>query len=119
MTRTQLANMMTEDRGPDSLDSHVRRLLADLGLWGYHVRNSRGSERGWPDWVIIGNRVLFRELKTERGALSVEQREVGAKLQRAGQSWGVWRPRDLLSGKIVRELTGISMVQGRLWGDAS
>lgn len=110
------AAAMPEDRGPGSLESHLRKLLADLGLWGYHPHSSQCSAKGWPDWTIIGPRkVIFRELKSEMGTLSPEQKRVGEMLQRAGQSWRVWRPSDLLSGQIARELTEIAAVQEHLF----
>jgi hypothetical protein len=115
MTRNPVAAAMLEDKGPDSLDAHVRRLMTDLGLFGFHVRNSRGSEPGWPDWVIIGNRIIYRELKTEHGVLSPAQRAVGARITRAGGSWAVWRPRDLLNGTIARQLAELTAVQGQLF----
>ena len=118
MTRNVIAAVMLEDRGPDSLDAHVRRLMDDLGLFGYHTRNSKGSERGWPDWVIIGNGILYRELKTERGTLTADQRAVGPRITRAGGNWAVWRPRDLLSGMIPAELTDLAAVQLALWRPA-
>jgi hypothetical protein len=110
-----VAAAMLEDRGPDSLDAHVRKLMADLGLWGYHPRTSRGSEPGWPDWVIIGNGILYRELKTEAGSLTAEQRAVGARITRAGGNWAVWRPRDLLDGTITEQLADLAAVQLALW----
>ena len=101
---------MPEDRGRGSLEAHLRKLLDDLGLFGYHTRNSIGSAKGWPDWVILGPRgALFRELKTERNGLTPEQRLVGAKLTRAGLDWAVWRPSDLLNGTITRQLHRISV----------
>jgi hypothetical protein len=103
-----IAAAMSEDRGPDSLDAHVRRLMADLGLWGYHPLNSIGSRQGWPDWTIIGTRIIHRELKSERGTLRPEQRAVGDRILAAGGDWAVWRPTDLLSLRIARELTAIS-----------
>jgi hypothetical protein len=110
------AAAMPEDRGPDSLDAHVRRLIADLGLWGYHARTSKGSEPGFPDWLIIGpHKVLYRELKSETGQLTSEQRRVGQMLRQAGQSWAVWRPSDLLSGLIARELADVAAVQLELF----
>lgn len=116
MNRHIIAARMLEDRGPDSLEAHLRKLLADLGLWGYHVRNSIGSERGWPDWVIIGpGGIRYRELKSEAGTLSVDQRKVGAMLTRAGANWAVWRPRDLLNGTIERQLREIAAVQAELF----
>lgn len=114
-----LAAAMAEDRGPDSLDAHVRRLIADLGLFGYHPRNSKGSEPGWPDWVIVGRcGILFRELKSESGTVTPEQRHVGELITKAGGNWRVWRPRDLLGGDIGRELASVAAVQLELFGAA-
>lgn len=107
-----IALQMTEDRGAGSLETHVRELMTDLGLWGYHTRNSIGSAKGWPDWVILGPRgSLFRELKSERGRLSPDQRMVGARLICAGLDWSTWRPRDLLDGTIGRQLAGIAVTK--------
>lgn len=105
-----LAAAMPEDRGPDSLERHVQELMDELGLWGHHQRNSIGSKRGWPDWVILGPRGgIFRELKAERGTLTVDQRKVGSKLICAGFDWAVWRPSDLLDGTIKRQLFRVSI----------
>ncbi len=113
--RLAIAAAMSEDRGPDSLEAHLRRLLADLGLFGYHPYNSRRSEPGWPDWVIIGNRILYRELKSEHGVVSAAQRDVGARITRAGGDWAVWRPRDLLGGTIAKQLAEISAIQAAMF----
>jgi hypothetical protein len=119
MTRDPRAAAMTEDRGPDSLDAHVRKLIADLGLFGYHPKNSKGSQAGWPDWVIIGRAgILYRELRTEHGTVSADQRHVGELITRAGGNWGVWRPRQLLDGTIARELAGLAAIQLELFGAA-
>lgn len=105
----KLAAAMPEDRGSDSLEANLKKLLDDLGLFGYHPRVSIGSVRGWPDWTILGRGgALFRELKTERGTLTVEQRRVGSKLTRAGLDWAVWRPADLLNGVIAAQLRRIA-----------
>jgi hypothetical protein len=116
MTRNPIAAAMPEDRGPDSLDAYVRKAIADLGLFGYHPRNSKGSAAGWPDWVIVGRGgILYRELKTEHGSLSPEQRHVGELITRAGGNWAVWRPRDRLDGSIGRELASLAAIQLELW----
>lgn len=107
-----LAAAMAEDRGPDSLEANLRRLMKDLGLWGYHPRRSEKSEKGWPDWVIVGSRIIHRELKTERGKVTDEQEAVGHRIAAAGGDWAVWRPRDLLSGRVAAELTAISRLGG-------
>jgi hypothetical protein len=108
---------MSEDRGPDSLDAHVRKLMKDLGLTGFHVEKSLDVEKnqknvsvkGWPDWTIRGPRgVVVRELKSQRGRVTPEQREWLDALAAAGMNVGVWRPASLLSGAIAAELAGIS-----------
>ena len=115
-----MAAAMSEDRGPDSLDAHVRKLMRDLGLTGFHVEKSLDVEKnrknvsvkGWPDWSIRGPRgVLFRELKSQRGRVEPEQREWLDALAAAGADVDVWRPEDLLSGRIAHELTAISALR--------
>ena len=89
-------------------ERELQQLVTDLcrllGLPHFHVRHSRGMTAGWPDSVIIGTRVIYRELKAEHGQLSPDQRAIGDKLRAAGADWKVWRPRDWLSGDIEREL---------------
>ncbi len=112
-----IAAAMSEDKGPDSLDAHVRKLMKDLGLTGFHVEKSLDVEKnrknvsvkGWPDWTIRGPRgVLFRELKSQRGRVEPKQREWLDALTAAGMNAAVWRPASLLSGAIAAELAGIS-----------
>jgi hypothetical protein len=98
-----LADRMSEA----DLDKAVRDLLKVHGLFGYHVPDSRGAAAGWPDWVIVGTRVLFRELKSTDGQLSPAQVRVRTLLQAAGSDWGLWRPADLVSGRIAQELAAV------------
>jgi hypothetical protein len=89
-------------------ERELQQLVGDLcrllGLAHFHVRHSRGMTPGWPDSVIIGTRIMFRELKAEHGQLTPEQRAIGDMLKAAGADWRVWRPRDWLSGDIETEL---------------
>jgi len=85
----------------------IRRACRTLGLLCYHTYNSRRSEPGFPDLVIVGSRMIIRELKTERGRVRPEQRVWLDALVRAGQDADVWRPDDLYSGRIIRELVGL------------
>ena len=78
------------------------------GITWYHAYTSRRSVPGWPDLAILGTRrLIFRELKTETGKVSMEQERWGLMLRHAGQDWDVWRPNDLQSGRIQRELEAI------------
>jgi hypothetical protein len=107
------AAAMTEDRGPDSLDAHVRKLCDDLGLLRYHTHDSRRSPRGYPDLTLCGlGGVAFRELKAQQGKVSREQQVWLDALAAAGADVDVWRPADLLSGRVARELAAIAGLRG-------
>jgi hypothetical protein len=104
---------MSEDKGRDSLDAHVRRLMKDLGLMKYHTLRSIGSEQGYPDWTIVGpGGVLFRELKRQGKDPTPAQQAWLDALSAAGQDADVWRPECLLSGRIARELAAIAGLRG-------
>lgn len=90
-----------------ALQKAVTDLCKLLGIWWYHVGDSRRDRAGWPDLALIGRRLIYRELKTDSGTLRIEQAEVGARMRRAGVDWAVWRPADLRSGKILAELEAI------------
>lgn len=90
------------------LQEKVLALCAELGLRTHHEPDSRRSGRGWPDLVIIGTRVLYRELKSNIGTLSHDQKALGWKLKAAGQDWAVWWPKDLGNGNIERQLKEIA-----------
>lgn len=79
----------------------VRELAARAGWLAYHTHDSRRSEAGFPDLVLVRRgRMLLVELKAEGGRLTDEQQTWLAQLARvAGESAGavdvhVWRPSD-------------------------
>jgi hypothetical protein len=79
-----------------------------LAVAWYHPFSSRHSVPGWPDLALCGSHgFMLRELKTATGRLTLEQDEWGLMLRQAGQNWDVWRPDDLHSGRIQRELEAI------------
>jgi VRR-NUC domain len=92
------------------LDEHIRRIVADLpSVKRYHTFDSRKSPSGFPDLVLVGPRgVLFRELKRQAKKPTPAQAEWLAALCRAGADAAVWRPSDLLSERIGRELAAIA-----------
>ncbi|MBG6085839.1 VRR-NUC domain-containing protein [Zhihengliuella flava] len=75
----------------------------------YHTHDSRRSQPGFPDLVLASTRrgrLLFRELKTDKGRMTADQRQVLDVLAAVGADAGVWRPADLVSGRIQAELSG-------------
>lgn len=79
-------------------------LCIRLGVRWYHAYDSRRSIPGWPDLVLVGRQIIFRELKSATGTLRPEQREWRDMLSAAGADWAIWRPEDLKSGRIEAEL---------------
>lgn len=101
--RASTAKAMSED----ALLAQVRRLATDLGWMTYHTHDSRRSESGFPDLVLVHprqGRILFRELKRMTGRVSADQKTFLDALQAVGQDAGVWRPDDLLEERILAEL---------------
>jgi len=85
---------------------HLRPAKTAHG-WRTPVSGTLGM--GWPDWTFVRakrRRVLFRELKSTTGTVSPDQARVLAFLRSAGQDADVWRPADMDSGRILRELGG-------------
>lgn len=71
-------------------------LAAQLG-WrlNYHVLRSRGSQAGFPDRVLVRERIIFAELKREGGKPSERQVEWLDGLAKAGAEVYLWTPGDL------------------------
>lgn len=91
------------------LQAAVCRLAEGMHIYWHHVAISLRSRRGWPDLALLGNGgSIFAELKRETGRLTPDQRMVGIRLTAAGLTWVTWRPSDLLSGTIARQLAAIA-----------
>lgn len=77
-----------------------------LGWRIYHTRDSRGSYSGFPDLTMVrGPRLVFAELKSDRGIVSSEQAEWLAALRRVEVvEVAVWRPEDWRAGVIEGRL---------------
>lgn len=94
---------MTERQFLDAVRDACRwaRLLC------YHTHDSRRSEPGFPDLVVVGpSGLLFRELKSERGRLTADQRQWLERLTEAGADASVWRP-SAWPDQVLLELHGI------------
>ena len=95
---------MTEQQLQDAVTGMCRL----YGIAWYHPYFSRRSVPGWPDLAICGTHgFITRELKSVSGKPTADQERWGQLLRRAGISWDIWRPDDLRSGRIQRELLDI------------
>lgn len=67
--------------------------LAQLNGWlVFHPFDSRRSTPGYPDLTLVRDRVVFAELKTEKGRLTPDQELWLERLEGAGAETHVWRP---------------------------
>lgn len=83
--------------GPPLTEEAFQQRILDYcrlrGLLAYHTHDSRRSVAGFPDLVIVGgDRILYRELKTNGGKLSADQEKWLVRLKAAGGDASVWRP---------------------------
>jgi hypothetical protein len=84
-----------------------------LGLKWHHETDSRRTRAGWLDLVIAGNRVIFAELKSDKGKITTEQQQWIDRLAMAGAEVYVWRPADWPDvQRILNGLGGRRVVSG-------
>jgi hypothetical protein len=89
------------------LQNNVIELATWLGWLCYHTHDSRRSQPGFPDLVMVkGQRTLFVELKSATGKVTPDQMRWIHALSNAGQSVRLWRPVDWQTGVIRMELGG-------------
>lgn len=60
----------------------------------YHTHDSRKSTPGFPDLVLVRDRVIFAELKTATGRVEPAQQEWLDAITHAGVTSALWRPAD-------------------------
>lgn len=75
--------------------SQVYDLCRALSWRRYHTYRSTRSAAGFPDETLVRDRIVFLELKTEKGKLSDAQREWLTAIVKAGGEAYVARPHDL------------------------
>jgi hypothetical protein len=88
------------------LQECVRRTAEVFGWLHYHTHNSRRSEFGFPDSVMVrGNRLIVAELKSERGKVTDAQAQwLAGFLFVPGVEIHVWRPSQWFDGTIEEVL---------------
>lgn len=76
--------------------AQVLRLAGLHGWMAHHTHDSRRSQPGFPDLVLVrAGRLIFAELKTDTGRLRPEQAVWLDELQRTPAEVYVWRPADV------------------------
>lgn len=106
MTTSEYRDYVAAGMAEADLQSRVERLARELGWLIYHTHDSRRSQAGFPDLVLVRRgRLVWRELKTMKGKVTPEQQEWLDALTVANADVGVWRPIDLLDETILDELT--------------
>jgi hypothetical protein len=83
------------------------RSVAVMGKSGQvHYRTPvQADGAGFPDLVLARERIMYVELKAERGKLSHNQMAWLGALEDAGGEMHVWKPRDWLDGTIQNVLS--------------
>lgn len=114
----ELAIRMEEDRGRASLLALVKGECRRLDLLAQHFKNPMQSTTGFPDLHILGTgqgRLMYRELKKERGRCSDDQVAYLTRLNTCGLDADVWRPSDWYTQRIQRELAALAEVEFVSW----
>ena len=92
-------------------EAALQQMVIDLAHWAgwmhYHVTDSRRTRPGFPDLVLVHTvtgRVIFAELKSDKGRVRPEQ---DVWLQHLGKQHDafLWRPVHWHDGTIRRVLT--------------
>lgn len=119
-----MAIRLTEQQRADrklsgiDLQRQIRDLSAMYGWLHMHVRPAQTTQgwrtpvtgqlgKGWPDLTLVNpmrRRTLAVEVKREFEPLSADQEYVHTMLRAAGWTVFVWRPSDMSSGAIQKEL---------------
>ena len=72
---------------------HIRPGLNQRGTWRTPISGAMGA--GWPDLVLVkADRMIFAELKSERGKLTASQVKVLNALEATGHQVFCWHPSD-------------------------
>jgi hypothetical protein len=97
------------------LQAEITALCDRLGIVWIHIGDARSTaaggphREGFPDLLLVGSAaVAFRELKPAGKDLRGPQKRWRWLLTRAGADARVWKPADLRSGRIERELRALN-----------
>lgn len=72
--------------------------------WGGYITPVAADGKGWPDLVLVRERVVFVEVKGHGDRLKPEQKQWQEWLRAAGAETYVWTAKELDSGEIAATL---------------
>lgn len=134
MTRQSIAKALADltEKEWDAQIFNTQKGLAPMLGWrlNYHTLRSKGSRSGFPDRVLVRDRIIYAEMKTETGKPSDKQVEFLDALARAGGEVYLWRPSDfeeigrILSKRWIKDAMsqgiflpgdGVRWIPGSMW----
>lgn len=92
----------------EAFQNKILALCRWLKLRTYHTYDSRRSTPGFPDLVIVGKGgVIFAELKSANGKVSLNQQAWWEDLTKAGAEAYIWWPEDWeIIQKVLKRVAG-------------
>ncbi|ACZ29601.1 VRR-NUC domain protein [Xylanimonas cellulosilytica DSM 15894] len=115
MNRDQYVAAVAKDMTERALQSQVEALMRETGWMFFHPADNRPNARGRVQSITAGypdlhgvrrDREIYIELKRQNGRVSDAQKTWLHALEALGHEVHVFRPDDLLSGRILAALTG-------------
>ena len=113
MNPTDLHHLTALAMSEEELQTAVTHMATLCGWRSYHTYNSRRSNPGFPDLVLTRRgRLLFVELKSQRGKVRPEQQDWLNDLDEVERKTGglvmarLWRPSSWGCGEVEEVLRG-------------
>jgi hypothetical protein len=101
--RLWMCNQWTEEQ----LQNKILQLAKELGWLSYHAHDSRRSNPGWPDLVLVHpvqRRLIIWELKSAKGRPTPAQLAWITALRNVGLNVAIKKPEDWANESIQHEL---------------
>jgi hypothetical protein len=99
-----LKEMIGASMSEAELQNNIVELANVFGWLVFHDHDSRMNNPGFPDLVLVRERVIYAELKNAKGKYRPDQKVWMRQLIGAGESCFLWRPAHWQDGSIEKEL---------------
>lgn len=106
IARTEWGEKQKKRKTPElDFQRAVEDLAEDLGWYVFHLYNPVRSKAGFPDLMLVRERVVWAELKAKGGKIRPEQRYFLDMLKAAGQETYEWWDTDATWEEIAAVLS--------------